>query len=137
MVSGSWVYGNFSTWIGDRDKNRGWDMLGDAKRAFDKVCAAGGMDSKQLRAAQLQLAVCEGSDWFWWIGDYNPAHSVSDFESLFRMHVSNLYNLLGLEPPEYLAHTFARGSGAPAMGGVMRHGQQLVRCVFFVVRNGD
>jgi len=123
MVSGSWVYGNFSTWIGDRDKNRGWDMLGDAKRAFDKTCAAGGLDSKQLRIAQLQLAVCEGSDWFWWFGDYNPAHSVSDFESLFRMHVSNLYNLLGVEPPEYLAHTFSRGSGAPAMGGVMRHGQ--------------
>jgi len=122
MMSGSWVYGNFSTWIGDRDKNRGWDMLGDAKRTFDKACAAGGMDSKQLRAAQLQLAVCEGSDWFWWFGDYNPAHSVSDFESLFRTHLSNLYDLLGLEPPEYLAHTFARGSGAPAMGGVMRHG---------------
>ncbi len=123
MVSGSWVYGNFSTWIGDRDKNRGWDMLGDAKRAFDKTCAAGGLDREQLRAAELQLAVCEGSDWFWWFGDYNPAHSVSDFESLYRSHLSNLYNLLGLEPPEYLAHTFARGAGEPAMGGVMRHGK--------------
>jgi len=42
-------------------------------------------------AAQLQLAICEGSDWFWWwwFGDYNPADSVSDFESLFRMHLSN------------------------------------------------
>ena len=123
MVSGSWVFGNFSTWIGDRDKNRGWDMLGDAKRAFDKACATGELDSRQLREAQLQLAVCEGSDWFWWFGDYNPAHSVSDFESLFRTHLSNLYHLLGVEPPEYLAHTFARGSGAPAMGGVMRQGQ--------------
>ena len=123
MVSGSWVFGNFSTWIGDRDKNRGWDMLGDAKRAFDKACATGELDSRQLRDAQLQLAVCEGSDWFWWFGDYNPAHSVSDFESLFRTHLSNLYHLLGVEPPEYLAHTFARGSGAPAMGGVMRQGQ--------------
>ncbi|MEA2081041.1 MAG: glycoside hydrolase family 57 protein [Pseudomonadota bacterium] len=123
LVSGSWVYGNFSTWIGDRDKNRGWDMLGDAKRAFDKACSEGGLDSEQMRTAQLQLAICEGSDWFWWFGDYNPAHSVSDFESLFRVHLSNLYELLGLEPPEYLAHTFARGSGAPARGGVMRHGQ--------------
>ena len=123
MTSGSWVYGNFSTWIGDRDKNRGWDMLGDAKRAFDKVSAAGRLDGAQSHAAEQQLAVCEGSDWFWWFGDYNPAHSVSDFESLFRMHLSNLYYLLGLEPPEYLAHTFARGSGAPAMGGVMRQGQ--------------
>jgi len=123
LVSGSWVYGTFSTWVGDRDKNRGWDMLGDAKRAFDQVVAAGSLDSDQVAAAELQLAVCEGSDWFWWFGDYNPADSVSDFESLYRLHLGNLYQLLGLEPPEYLAHTFARGSGRPAMGGVMRHGQ--------------
>ena len=83
----------------------------------------GALDSEQLLAAQLQLAICEGSDWFWWFGDYNPSDSVSDFECLFRQHLSNLYHLLGLEPPEYLAHTFARGSGAPALGGVMRHGQ--------------
>ena len=123
LVSGSWVYGTFSTWVGDRDKNRGWDMLGEAKRAFDQVLATGSLDSEQVAAAELQLAVCEGSDWFWWFGDYNPADSVSDFESLYRMHLGNLYQLLGLEPPEYLAHTFARGSGRPDLGGVMRHGQ--------------
>ncbi len=123
MISGSWVHGTFSTWIGDRDKNRGWDMLGDAKRAFDKAVAQGGLEGDQLVAAQLQLAICEGSDWFWWIGDYNPADSVSDFEALFRLHLSNLYQLLGHEPPEYLAHTFARGSGRPELGGTMRHGQ--------------
>ncbi|MDT8387938.1 MAG: glycoside hydrolase family 57 protein [Thiogranum sp.] len=123
LVSGSWVYGTFSTWIGDRDKNRGWDMLGDAKRAFDKICSDGTLDGEQIAAAQLQLAICEGSDWFWWFGDYNPADSVSDFESLFRLHLANLYQLLGVEPPEYLAHTFARGSGKPEAGGVMRHGQ--------------
>ena len=115
LVSGSWVYGTFSTWIGDRDKNRGWDMLGDAKRAFDKASRDGELGSEQILAAQLQLAVCEGSDWFWWFGDYNPSDSVSDFESLFRLHLSNLYHLLGLEPPEYLAHTFARGSGDPRL----------------------
>jgi alpha-amylase/alpha-mannosidase (GH57 family) len=123
MISGSWVYGTFSTWVGDRDKNRGWDMLCDAKRAFDKAADEGGLDSEQVLAAQLQLAICEGSDWFWWFGDYNPADSVSDFEALFRLHLSNLYQLIGQEPPEYLAHTFARGSGQPAMGGTMRHGQ--------------
>ena len=123
MISGSWVYGTFSTWIGDRDKNRGWDMLGDAKRAYDRALAAGDLDSDQAVAAELQLAVCEGSDWFWWFGDYNPADSVSDFEALFRLHLSNLYQLLGQEPPEYLAHTFAYGTGSPEAGGTMRHGK--------------
>ena len=125
LVSGSWVYGTFSTWIGDVDKNRGWDMLGDAKRAYDEAIAGTRIDSEQLAAAQHQLSICEGSDWFWWFGDYNPADTVHDFDRLFRMHLANLYQLLGKEPPEYLTHAFSHGSTGPgpAHGGVMRHGQ--------------
>ncbi len=41
LVAGSWVYGTFSTWIGDKDKNRAWEMLADAKRAYDRVITAG------------------------------------------------------------------------------------------------
>lgn len=127
LVAGSWVYGTFSTWIGDADKNRGWDMLVDAKRVFDEVTVGNRMDSEQLAAAQHQLSICEGSDWFWWFGDYNPADSVQDFDRLFRTHLVNLYQLLGKEPPEYLTHAFSHGNastgeGAVA-GGVMRHGQ--------------
>lgn len=123
VVAGSWVYGTFSTWIGDRDKNRGWDMLGDAKRAFDAVLARGGLARERLAAAERQLAVCEGSDWFWWFGDYNPAATVSDFERLYRLHLGNLYQMLGEEPPEYLSRVFTQGSGSPELGGVMRPGQ--------------
>ena len=123
LVAGSWVYGTFSTWIGDRDKNRGWDMLGDAKRAFDAVLARGGLEHERLAAAERLLAVCEGSDWFWWFGDYNPASTVSDFERLYRLHLGNLYQVLGEEPPEYLSHAFTQGGGSPELGGVMRPGQ--------------
>ena len=76
-----------------------------------------------MLAAQHQLSICEGSDWFWWFGDYNPADSVSDFERLFRVHLSNLYHMLGRQPPEYLSHAFTRGGGEPVVGGVMRRGQ--------------
>ena len=123
LVSGSWVYGTFSTWIGDRDKNRGWDMLGDAKRAFDEAMAEENLGGEQMLAARHQLSICEGSDWFWWFGDYNSADTVSDFERLFRMHLANLYNLIGKEPPEYLSHVFAHGGGTPQQSGVMRKGQ--------------
>lgn len=123
LVAGSWVYGTFSTWIGDPDKNRGWDMLVDAKRAYDAVTASRHMDPDQLLAVQHQLSICEGSDWFWWFGDYNPADTVNDFDRLFRMHLSHLYHLLGREPPEYLSHSFTHGTGRPVHGGVMRHGK--------------
>jgi alpha-amylase/alpha-mannosidase (GH57 family) len=121
LVAGSWVYGTLSTWIGEPDKNRGWDMLGDAKRAFD--IAAGQLGAEQLERARRQLAVCEGSDWFWWFGGDNPAATVADFEQLYRQHLTNLYQLIGAEPPEYLAQVFTRGGGAPVHGGAMRPGQ--------------
>jgi len=124
LTAGSWVYGNFSTWIGHADKNRGWDMLGEAKRAFDAAVSAQRLTGDKLRAAERQLAVCEGSDWFWWFGDYNPAETVSDFDCLYRMHLANLYQLIGEEPPQYLSQAFTHGGGVPQYGGVMRTGKQ-------------
>lgn len=125
LVAGSWVYGSFSTWIGDADKNLGWDMLGEVKHAFDRAVAAGRLSPEQLAVAEKQLAICEGSDWFWWFGDYNPGDAVSDFEKQYRLNLTNLYRLLGEEPPQYLAMTFTQGSGSPDMGGAMRRGNEI------------
>ncbi|MCG7929526.1 MAG: glycoside hydrolase family 57 protein [Candidatus Thiodiazotropha lotti] len=120
LVAGSWVYGTFTTWIGDRDKNRAWDMLGEAKKVYDQVLANKNFSDDQLREIEKQLAICEGSDWFWWFGDYNPESTVSDFEQLFRSQLSHLFELLGEPVPDYLSEVFAVGSGAPVQGGVMK-----------------
>jgi alpha-amylase/alpha-mannosidase (GH57 family) len=120
LVAGSWVYGTFSTWIGSPEKNRGWDLLCDAKSSYDRVMASGNLSEEEKHLATVQLADCEGSDWFWWFGDYNSALSVASFDSLFRRNLSNLYRLLKLEPPEELQNVLSVGSGAPAMGGTMR-----------------
>ncbi len=120
LVAGSWVYGTFSTWIGDPDKNRGWEMLIEAKQVVDRVLASGKLDQEQTGKVELQLATCEGSDWFWWFGDYNPGDTVSDFERLFRRQLTHLYELMEETPPEYLSQVFTTGSGDPSRGGVMR-----------------
>lgn len=124
LVAGSWVYGTFSTWIGDVDKNRAWDMLGDAKQRYDRIMAAGHLSAEQRSMAERQLAICEGSDWFWWFGDYNPADTVTDFERLYRLQLTSIYQILGEEPPEYLSHVFAHGGGVPHHGGAMRRGSE-------------
>lgn len=124
LVAGSWVYGTFSTWIGDEQKNRGWEMLIDAKHCFDKVMASGMLNEYQQQQAIDQLAMCESSDWFWWFGDYNPADTVSDFDRLFRMHLANLYQYLNESPPDYITEMFTHGSGNPLHGGVMRMGAE-------------
>jgi alpha-amylase/alpha-mannosidase (GH57 family) len=120
LVAGSWVYGNFSTWIGSGDKNRGWDLLCAAKQSFDLVKASGRLQGERLEAAERQLADCEGSDWFWWLGDYNPSHSVASFDRLFRVKLANLYRLMELPAPALLAEPISHGRGDPECGGSMR-----------------
>ncbi|HYC10512.1 MAG TPA: glycoside hydrolase family 57 protein, partial [Steroidobacteraceae bacterium] len=36
LCAGSWVHGTLATWIGDPAKNRAWDLLCDAKEAYDR-----------------------------------------------------------------------------------------------------
>ena len=119
-MAGSWVHGTLTTWMGDAAKNRAWDLLCDAKLAFDATLASGSLDAAGQRAAERQLALCEGSDWFWWFGDYNPAEAVSQFDSLYRRQLARLYERLGRAAPPSLSRPIATGSGSPEHGGVMR-----------------
>ena len=120
LVAGSWVYGDFTTWIGDAAKNRAWDLLCEAKTAFDG--AVGRLGKAAAREAEVQLRSCESSDWFWWFGDYNPAESVEAFDRLFRIKLKQLYTLLKLPAPRALDTPICRGGGAMEAGGVMRRG---------------
>lgn len=124
VSAGSWVYGTFSTWIGSPDKNRGWDLLCEAKKSFDRAMTAKQLTNEERALAERQLADCEGSDWFWWFGDYNSAHSVASFDRLYRRNLTNLYRLLKLPVPKVLENIISVGGGDPEAGGAMRRGQE-------------
>ena len=119
VVAGSWVHGTLSTWMGDPAKNIGWDLLADAKHAYDESRPAALTAEHRARLEQ-QLALCESSDWFWWFGDYNPPEAVSQFDQLYRRQLVNLYQLLGRPAPARLAQAISVGHGAMEHGGVMR-----------------
>ena len=121
ICAGSWVYGTFSTWIGEPSKNRAWDLLCEAKRQYDQHVHGLSLAAKEK--CQQQLALCEGSDWFWWFGDYNNAQSVQSFDQLYRRNLSNLYHLLGLTPPAHLSQPISLGGGDAENAGTMRRGQ--------------
>ena len=120
FVTGSWVHGTLATWMGDPAKNAAWDLLCEAKLAFDRVMRESPVDAERRSAIEHQLALCESSDWFWWFGDYNPADAVAQFDRLYRRQLVNLYRLLGLPPPASLDHPISIGRGLPEAGGVMR-----------------
>lgn len=123
MAAGSWVYGTFSTWIGSKDKNMAWDLLCEAKKTYDSVIAKGKLKPKQLEECEHQLAICEGSDWFWWFGDYNSSDSVASFDLLYRRNLINLYTLLEQPVPDVLHASISAGGGNAENSGTMRRGQ--------------
>lgn len=123
IAAGSWVYGSFSTWIGSPDKNLGWDLLCDAKKKYDEVILSGILNVNETKACEHQLSICEGSDWFWWFGDYNSSVSVDSFDRLYRRNLSNLYRLLKVPAPKSLSKPISLGGGDPLLGGTMRRGQ--------------
>jgi alpha-amylase/alpha-mannosidase (GH57 family) len=124
IVAGSWVYGNFSTWIGSKDKNHAWDLLCAAKQSFDLVMSSGRLNQAEQDATEKQLCSCESSDWFWWFGDYNPSHAVASFDRLFRHNLTELYRLLKLPAPLNLSEPISQGSGSPEIGGAMRRASE-------------
>ena len=119
LTAGSWVYGTMSTWIGDKHKNLAWDLLCAAKQSYDRVVASGRLNKDQIDDAEVQLAICESSDWFWWFGDYNPSAAVASFDSLYRRNLARLYRLLHIDPPAQLDTPISGGSSS-AEGGSMR-----------------
>jgi alpha-amylase/alpha-mannosidase (GH57 family) len=121
VAAGSWVYGTFSTWIGSKDKNAAWDLLCEAKKVYDKVINT--IDKDLQSECERQLAICEGSDWFWWFGDYNASDSVKSFDKLYRRNLMNLYELLKQPVPQNLHKEISQGGGGSENAGTMRRGQ--------------
>ena len=120
LVAGSWVYGDFTTWMGDPAKNRGWDWLCAAKDAYDAAVEM--LPEDEAETAEALLKSCESSDWFWWFGDYNPADAVESFDRVYRQKLKRLYQTLRIPAPEYLESPLCYGGGHNEAGGVMRRG---------------
>ncbi len=69
--------------------------------------------------AYEELLIAEGSDWFWWYGDDHSSAQDKEFDELFRRHLRNAYEALGLEPPAELHRTNISTGSSPQTGGVM------------------
>lgn len=97
IFPGSWINGNFDTWMGDKEEVDGWDAL---KNARDALTAKEDDLSPADRAeAWREIFKAEGSDWFWWYGDDHSSPNDPEFDRLFRAHLERVYHLLGQTPP--------------------------------------
>lgn len=106
LFSGSWIRSDFTTWIGDKTKNKAWDCLYDARQALINFQAENPKHDK-LKDAWEEIYISEGSDWFWWFGEGNSSTHDDIFDWQFRLHLQNVYTLINLEIPEVLKHSLS------------------------------
>ena len=96
LHSGSWVDGNFTTWIGDPAKNRAWDLLTTARQVLANHPEATEENNPDAWEA---IYAAEGSDWFWWFGAGHSSNQDAMFDQLFREHLAALYEALNEPVP--------------------------------------
>ena len=69
----------------------------------------------QRQLAFEEILIAEGSDWNWWYGPEHHSANDREFDELYRKHLSNIYQLLGSRPPDYLAQPILGGGERPAV----------------------
>ncbi len=107
LSTGSWINGDFSTWIGTPEKNRAWEMLFQTKRDFLHYKPK--LTSAQSAAIENHFLSAECSDWFWWYGDDHSTAFDMEFDLLFREHLINIYNIMRISAPDDLFEPIAKG----------------------------
>ena len=104
LAAGSWIRGDFTTWIGHPEENRAWELLHQARNEIFSNELSEVLESPAEPPGDLvrELLRAEGSDWFWWYGDEHVTAQADIFDRLFRLHLEGLYHLRGLPVPARL-----------------------------------
>ncbi|MGH9738970.1 MAG: glycoside hydrolase family 57 protein [Candidatus Acidiferrales bacterium] len=110
----SWISANFDVWIGHEEDVRAWDLLRDARETYGRIVASSGRpngisaNSASAKRAYESILAAEGSDWCWWYGPEHASANDADFDRIYRSHLTEIYNALGEQPPDALAHPIKR-----------------------------
>lgn len=100
LSPGSWINGEFNTWVGHSEKTKAWDFIYQTKKDYQKLEQNISKNTKEKITKHFLAAEC--SDWFWWYGDDHHTDFGADFDVLFRGHLISIYNLLKIKPPSDL-----------------------------------
>ncbi|MDI6803215.1 MAG: carbohydrate-binding module family 20 domain-containing protein [Bacteroidota bacterium] len=100
LAPGSWIQGDFSKWVGSKEKNQEWELLLQVRSDLEKHKVPH-CDSKKLKLksklwyanqAWHEMYAAEGSDWFWWAGENQESPSnKKPFDELFLQRIERVY----------------------------------------------
>ena len=103
LWSGSWISADFSTWIGEDEENKGWDLLTAARKTLQKYdTGVRETTPEKLTEARDLMMIAEGSDWFWWLGSDQDSGDDAGFDKQFRDTLIQMYTVLEAEIPAEL-----------------------------------
>ncbi len=119
LASGSWISHDFSMWIGHPEKNTGWELLARARDDLepylrDESDGSPAPHRESVDKARKSIDIAEGSDWNWWYGGQRAGPLDDGFDALYRRHLSNAYQILGLDPPGRLRFPISSASAIGA-----------------------
>lgn len=100
LHAGSWIYANYSVWIGHEEDNRAWDYLAETRNELEVFQEMN--PEKNLSEAWKAIYIAEASDWNWWYGDEHVTDTQKDFDELFRTNLMKVYKEMGKEVPPHL-----------------------------------
>lgn len=113
IKAGSWINANFSIWIGHEHDRRAWEMLSKVRKLYDNKKHT--LSDQQKEKALEEIMIAEGSDWFWWYGPEHHAENKDDFDTIFRWHIQNIYEIMGVEVPKDVFKPIAEQNVARAI----------------------
>lgn len=97
LSAGSWINAEFNTWVGHKEKSRGWELIFMTKRDYEHHRDS--LDKETNEKITKHFLASECSDWFWWYGDDHYTEFGLEFDRLFRTHLIAVYNLMKIAPP--------------------------------------
>jgi len=97
LAPGSWINGDFTTWSGSSEKNRAWELVFQTRRDYANRGERFSDDVEEKIKFHFLAAEC--SDWYWWYGDDHHTDFALEFDTLFRKHLIEIYDLMKMTPP--------------------------------------
>ena len=112
LHTGSWIGATLDTWIGDPEHNTAWDLLSETRDWLEDYAQHHPHEAEQVTAAWREVMITEGSDWFWWFSRKHDSGMDQIWENQYRLHLRNVYKLVGARQPASLFKPILERAGA-------------------------
>jgi starch synthase len=143
LHTGSWIGASLDTWIGDPEHNVAWDLLAQTRDWLEDQSKQRPNESEPAALAWREILITEGSDWFWWFSRKHDSGMDQIWDNQFRLHLRNVYKLLGSRAPARLfqpiikrAPTPERGVPAASITPTSRDDPAWSRAGYYIVGSG-